>query len=425
MRRLAFDLKHGLHFEERSIDKMALWARGEAEEWGIHAGVSVNQSTAMAVTAVYACVRILSGAIAGLPADAFRARNGDRELVPRQPGWLSVPNPENTWFEFAEEVMTSLLLDGNAFVIITVRDMLGFPSEIWTLNPRTVDVKRPDGGGPTFFVWEGDKRLSRFGPSNPGGDVLHIKGLSNSGLRGISPISAAAQAIGVALAGEKFGAKFFGRGQTMSGAIELPATSAPQSQEHINLIRENWEAKHAGTDKAHRPAILTGGATWKPLSVTPEEAQFLETRKFQVEEIARLFGVPPFMLGDVEKTSSWGTGVEQMSIGFVRYALMPYILRIEQSLDQLLPRGQFVKLNVRGLLRADSKSEAEALARGIQNGWINQAEVRALLDLPAKPGLEKHWMPSNFQPFTGLPSASVTPPPESPTVNEEDNAQAS
>jgi phage portal protein BeeE len=174
--KLAFNFRQGLHrAEERSIDKMALWAQGEAEEWGIHAGVSVNQSTALAVTAVYACVRILSGAIAGLPADAFRKRNGDRELVPRQPGWLSIPNPENTWFELAEEVMTSLLLDGNAFVIITARDMLGFPSEIWTLNPRTVDVKRPDGGGATFFVWEGDKRLSRFGPTNPGGDVLHIR----------------------------------------------------------------------------------------------------------------------------------------------------------------------------------------------------------------------------------------------------------
>jgi HK97 family phage portal protein len=228
----------------------------------------------------------------------------------------------------------------------------------------------------------------------------------------------------VALAGEKFGAKFFGRGQTMSGAIELPATSAPQSQEHINLIRENWEAKHAGTDKAHRPAILTGGATWKPLSVTPEEAQFLETRKFQVEEIARLFGVPPFMLGDVEKTSSWGTGVEQMSIGFVRYALMPYIIRIEQALDQLLPRGQFIKLNVRGLLRADSVSEAEALAKGIQNGWINQAEVRSLLDLPVKPKLDRYWMPSNFKPITGEGSEITPLPPVTPPPTSQDDGNA-
>jgi HK97 family phage portal protein len=397
--------------EKRSIDKMALWARGDVEEWGIHAGVSVNQSTALALTAVYGCVRILSGAIAGLPADAFRRVDGDRQPVPRPPGWLTTPNPESTWFELAEEIMISLLLDGNAFIIITGRDVLGFPTELWTLNPRTVDVKRPEGGGATFFVWEGDKRLSRFGPTNPGGDVLHIRGLSNSGLRGISPISAAAQAIGLALAGEKYGAKFFGRGQTLSGVIEIPPSSAAMTQEYIDLIRENWEAKHGGTDKAHRPAILTGGAEWKPLSVTPEEAQFLETRKFQVEEIARLFGVPPFMLGDVEKTSSWGTGVEQMSIGFVRYSLMPYIIRIEQALDQLLPRGQFVKLNLRGLLRADSKSEAETLAKGIQNGWINQAEVRSLLDLPPKTGLDKHWMPKNFDTIDNLKKPPAPVPP--------------
>jgi HK97 family phage portal protein len=406
--------------EKRNIDKMALWGRGEVEEWGIHAGVTVNQSTALTLTAVYACVRILSGAVAGLPADAFRKTDGDRQLVPRPPGWLTGPNPESTWFEFAERIMTSLLLDGNAFIVITVRDSLGFPAELWNLNPRVVDVKRPEGGGATFFVWEGDKRLSRFGPTNPGGDVLHIKGMNDGGLRGISPISAAAQAIGLALSGEKYGAKFFGRGQTLSGVIQIPAQQggARETAEHIELISEHWESKHSGTDKAHRPAVLTGGATWQPLSVTPEEAQFLETRQFQNEEIARLFGVPPFMISDVEKTTSWGTGVEQMSIGFVRYALMPYIIRIEQALDQLLPRGQFVKLNLRGLLRADSKSESESFAKLIQNGVIDQAEVRSLLDLPPKPGLGRHWMPLNFQSITGTPTVTV------PAITEEQDAEA-
>ena len=408
--------------ERRSIDKMALWGRGDVEEAGIHAGVTVNQSTALTLSAVYGCVRLLSGAIAGLPADVFRKRNGDRETVLRPPTWLEAPNPESTWFEFAERIMTSLLLDGNAFIVITARDALGFPLELWNLNPRVVDVKRPDGGGATFFVWEGNKRLSRFGLANPGGDVLHIKGMNDGGLRGISPISAAAQAIGLALAGEKFGAKFFGRGQTMSGVIELPAQdSIPRTKEYIDLLRETWEAVHAGTDRAHRPAVLSGGATWKALSVTPEEAQFLETRKFQVEEIARMYGVPPFMISDVEKTTSWGTGVEQMSIGFVRYALMPYIIRIEQAIDQLLPRGQFIKLNVRGLLRADAVAEAEAFAKGIQNGWLDQAEIRSFLDLPPKPGLDAHWMPINFGTIENLRK----PPEPIPVSPEDQDAVAS
>ena len=404
----------------RSIDKMALWGRGDAEEWGIHAGVTVNQSTALALTAVYGCVRILSGAVAGLPADVFRKRDGDRELVERTPPWLDVPNPEGTWFEFQEEIMNSLCMDGNAFVIITARDALGFPIELWTLNPRTVQVKRPDGGGPTFFVWEGDKRLSRFGPTNPGGDVLHIKGMANAALRGISPISAAAQAIGLGLAGEKFGGKFFSRGQTMSGVIELPAQEggARQSQEYIDLLSQTWQKEHAGTDKAQKPAVLTGGATWKQLSVTPEEAQFLETRRFQVEEICRLYGVPPFMLGEAVP-SAWGTGVEQMSIGFVRYALMPYIVRIEQAMSQLTPRGQFLKLNVRGLLRADARAEAEAFAKGIQNGWINQEEVRSLLDLPPKSGLGEHWMPKNFGTIENL-KKPPQPVPAALIANTED-----
>jgi HK97 family phage portal protein len=424
--RLKFNFREGFHVEKRAIDKMALWARGDDIGTEVHAGVDVNQSNALQLTTVYACVRLLSGSIAVLPAEAFRKRGDERESVPRPPLWLEMPNPETTWFEFAERVMSSLLLDGNAFILITARDSLGFPSEIWTLHPRDVTIRwgiptmSPQPAvvrnGQTFFVWGGDRILRRFGPTNPSGELLHIKAFNDGGLRGLSPIDVARQAIGLGLAGEKFGSKFFGRGQTMSGVIQLPASDRPKTKENIDLIKENWEAGHAGTDKAHRPGVLTGGATWQPISVPPEQAQFLETRKFQVSEICRVFGVPPHMVADVEKSTSWGTGIEQQSIGFVTYSLLPWIIRLEQSLTLLTPRGQFIKFNVKGLLRADANSEADSFVKAVTNGWMSPAEVRQLLDLPRRAGLDNFWMPANEKAVTGPAVELPPPPPEEPPV---------
>jgi HK97 family phage portal protein len=243
--------------------------------------------------------------------------------------------------------------------------------------------------------------LSRFGSDNLTGDVMHIKLRTGGGLRGLSPISLARQAIGLSIVTEKFGSEFFGRGQQMSVVIELPA-EVKSSKEHIELIRASWEQAHAGSDMAHRPAVITGGAKWTGITIPPEDAQFLETRKFEVEDIAtRFYGVPAHMVGLEEKNTSWGSGVEAMTRGFFTTTMLPHFVRFESAHSMLLPRGQFLRLNQRALLRADSKTESEILIANLLNGVWNFDDVRAKYDLPPRPGGSRYMVPLNMQILEG------------------------
>lgn len=386
-----------------------------------HAGVEVSQNAALRVTTANRCIRLISESIAGLPADAFRRDGEARQPVARPPLWLETPNPETTWFEFMERITESLALDGNAFIIITARDLNGHPSELWTLHPGEVtvhqspEIMQREGVGSVFFRWADDRVFRKFTALQPFGDVLHIRLASAGGLRGLSPVAMARQALGLALVTEKFGARFFSRGQQLSGVIELPATEPAKSRQHIDLMRESWLKEHSGSDKAHTPGILTGGAAWKQMSISPEDAQFLETRKFQVEEIARLYGVPPHMVGATEKNTSWGSGIEQLSLGFARFTLLPWLVRIEHAFSQLLPRGQFFKFNQRGLLRADAVAEAEAFSKAIQVGWMTRNEARALQEMAPMLGLDRAMVPLNQQILdeSGEPIQQEAPEPES------------
>lgn len=397
--------------EEQAIDRMAVWGRGDLLGTESFSGMDVNQETALRFGVVWRCIRLISETLAGLPQSAIRKRDAIREPVDRPAAWLDNPNPETNDFEFRERVFESLLMDGNAFILITARDQMAFPSELWTLHPRSIEVK--SRGNRTYFLWNGDTELSRFGPDNPAGEVLHIKLATAGGLRGLSPIEAARQGIGLGMVAEKFGAKFFGSGQQMSGVIQLPADQPARSKEHIDLMREQWEAAHAGSDRAHRPAILTGGATWEGVTIPPEDAQFLQTRTFQVEDICRFYGVPPVWVGLTEKQTSWGTGVEQQSIGLYRYTLRGHIVRFETAMSQLLPRGQYVRLEPQALTEADAKTQADILNQRLFNGSINRNEVRALYDDPPIPGGDRYMVPMNMAVLTagGLPEPKPEPPP--------------
>jgi HK97 family phage portal protein len=392
---------------------MALWGAGlpiDVETW---AGIPVSRETATRIVAVYACVRLRAETVAELPADAFRKSAQARVPIDPAPMWMRQPNDETNWFEFVERINTSLDLDGNAFVAITARDRLGFPAELFTLHPDEIEVRRDNSG--VFYVWSGSQRFSRFSPLNPLGDVLHIRNVSWGGDRAPSPISQARNAISLTLAAEKFGAGFFGQGQQLSGVISLPAVEGHKSREYIEQMKESWRQDHSGTARAHLPGVLTGGATWTPISVNPEEAQFLETRKFQVSEIARLFGIPPHMIGEVDTSTSWGTGIEQQQIGFVQYSINPRLARLEAAFNQLLPRGQFIKWNITGLLRGDSAARAAFYQSGINAGWLLRSEVRALEDLPPEPDLDKPVLPVNIAPIDKEPAPAMsngTGPPE-------------
>ena len=229
---------------------------------------------------------------------------------------------------------------------------------------------------------------------------MHIPGLGFDGLVGYSPIAMAKNAIGMAIACEEYGAKFFANGAAPGGVLEHPGTLKDPQR-----IRESWQSTYGGTSNAHRIAVLEEGMKYTPIGISPEQAQFLETRKFQINEIARIFRVPPHMVGDLEKSSF--SNIEQQSLEFVKYTLDPWVIRWEQSIMRTLLSQEekaqyFVKFNLEGLLRGDYQSRMNGYAIGRQNGWMSANDIRELENLdriPAKEGGDLYLINGNMLPL--------------------------
>lgn len=322
---------------------------------GSTSGKNVNERSAMQMTAVYACVRILSEAVAGLPLHLYRYNeDGGKEKAMDHPlyGLLhDEPNPEMTSFVFRETLMTHLLLWGNAYAQI-IRNGKGEILALYPLMPNKMQVDRNEKGQ-LFYTYSRSKDEANAKEYSTvvlkPDDVLHIPGLGFDGLVGYSPIAMAKNAIGMAIACEEFGAKFFANGASPSGVLEHPGILKDPER-----VRTSWNAAYGGSSNAHKVAVLEEGMKYTPISISPNEAQFLETRKFQINEIARIFRVPPHMVGDLEKSSF--SNIEQQSLEFVKYTLDPWVIRWEQSLSRALfskeeKKNLFFKFNVEGLLR--------------------------------------------------------------------------
>ena len=355
-------------------------------------GKRVNEITAMQTTAVYACVRILSEAIASLPLHVYRYKDGGKEKVVDHPLYAILhdePNPEMTSFVFRETLMSHLLIWGNAYAQI-IRDGAGRVLGLYPLLPDKMDVQRDDKGN-IYYVY------SRNSDENPmfkeygniklkAEDVLHIPGLGFDGLIGYSPIAMAKNAVGMTLACEEYGASFFANGANPGGVLEHPGVLKDPSK-----VRESWNSVYRGVNNAHKIAVLEEGMKYQQIGIPPEEAQFLETRKFQINEIARLYRIPPHMVGDLDKSSF--SNIEQQSLEFVKYTLDPWVIRWEQSLQRslLLPgeKGKyFIKLNVDGLLRGDYQSRMNGYAVGRQNGWFSANDIREMENMNPIPDEE-------------------------------------
>ena len=318
---------------------------------GSTAGKAVTEHSAMQMTAVYACVRILSEAIAGLPLHLYRYNDdGGKEKALEHPLYLLLhdePNPEMSSFVFRETLMTHLLLWGNAYAQI-IRNGKGEVVALYPLMPNRMTVDR-DSQGKLYYSYQ---MSNSDAPTMTGGtvilkpsDVLHVPGLGFDGLVGYSPIAMAKNAIGLAIATEEFGAKFFANGATPGGLLEYPGTVKDPDR-----VRESWNKGFSGSQNAGKVAILEEGMKYTPISIAPEQAQFLETRKFQINEIARIFRVPPHMVGDLEKSSF--SNIEQQSLEFVKYTLDPWVVRWEQAIQRTLLTAEekkqyFVKFNPR------------------------------------------------------------------------------
>ena len=349
---------------------------------GTLSGQAVNERTAMTVTAVYACVRILAEAIAGLPIHMYRYQDGGgRERVtahPLFPLLHDAPNPEMTSFVFRETLMAHLLLHGNAYAQI-IRDGHGQVLSLYPLLPNRVKVDR-DTAGRIFYEY-------RKGDGSPvplrREDVLHIPGLGFDGLVGYSPIALAKNAVGLALATEEFGATFFGNGANPGGVLESPGVISDPER-----LKASWHSQFSGAS-AHSIAVLEEGLKYHTIGIPPDQAQFLETRKFQINEIARIFRVPPHMLADLERATF--SNIEHQSLEFVKFTLGPWVSRWEQALMQalLLPgekREYFIRFNLDGLLRGDYQSRMQGYATGIQNGFLSPDDVRGLEEMNPIPG---------------------------------------
>ena len=359
---------------------------------GSTSGKVVTERSAMQMTAVYSCVRILSEAVAGLPLHLYRYKDGGgKEKAIDLPLYRLMhdePNPEMSSFVFRETLMTHLLLWGNAYAQI-IRNGKGEIMALYPLMPNKMRVDR-DEHGKLYYEYShssdeaGTMKNStvRLTPY----DVLHIPGLGFDGLVGYSPIAMAKNAIGMAIACEEYGAKFFANGAAPSGVLEHPGViKDPQK------VREAWQSQFGGSANSNKVAVLEEGMKYTPISISPEQAQFLETRKFQINEIARIFRVPPHMVGDLEKSSF--SNIEQQSLEFVKYTLDPWVIRWEQSLSRILftdeeKKTLFFKFSVEGLLRGDYQSRMNGYATARQNGWMSANDIRELENMDKIPAEE-------------------------------------
>lgn len=366
----------------------------------------VTERSAMQMTAVYACVRILSEAIASLPLHMYRYndKGGKEKALDNSLYFLlhDEPNPEMSSFQFRETLMTHLLLWGNAYAQI-IRNGKGEVIALYPLMPNRMKVDRDERGN-LYYEYHryGDEENTETGTVylNPK-DVLHIPGLGFDGIVGYSPIAMAKNAIGMAIACEEYGAKFYANGARPGGVLEHPSVVKDPEK-----LREAWQSQFGGSGNANKIAVLEEGLKYSPISISPNEAQFLESRKFQVTEICRIYRVPPHMLADLEKSSF--SNIEQQSLEFVKYSLEPWLVRWEQALQRKLLKSDekqslFFKFNVDGLLRGDYASRMSGYATARQNGWMSANDIRELENMdriPAEEGGDLYLLNGSMLPLS-------------------------
>ena len=357
---------------------------------GSTSGKAVNERTAMQMTAVYACVRVLSEAVAGLPLHVYRyGEDGSKEKALKHPLYRILhdePNPEMSSFNFRETLMGHLLLYGNAYAQI-IRNGKGEVIGLYPLMPAKMTVDRDSGGNLYYLYSRGSDDAPEAGENGqvylPPDQVLHIPGLGYDGIVGYSPIAMAKNAVGLGIATEEYGAKFFANDASPSGILEHPGVL-----KNPDKVRESWNKLFRGSVNSHQIAVLEEGLKYQPIGISPDQAQFLETRKFQLNEIARIFRVPPHMVGDLEKSSF--SNIEQQSLEFVKYTLEPWLMRWEQAMSRRLfteseKESYFIRFNVEGLLRGDYESRMNGYAVARQNGWMSANDIRELENLDRIP----------------------------------------
>lgn len=368
--------------EERNLDqKTADFIKGVDIDTGqlSNSGVEVDEETALKISAVYACVKVISETVASLPLNLLKElTNGDSEKAKQHPLYTilkDTPNSEMSSFTFREMQMTNLLLWGNAYSLIK-RNKQGQIVELYPLKSKNMKVERDAVTNKIKYIYTNNKGISTtYTPKQ----VLHIPAFTFDGVLGVSPITYAREAMGLALATEEFGARFFGNGARPGGVLEHPGTIKDPDK-----LRDSWNKVYQGTANSHKVAVLEEGMKYHEIGMSPEDSQFLQTRSFQLTEICRIFRVPPHMIGDLSRSTF--SNIEHQSIDFVVHTIRPWLVRWEQAIIRSLLNDEertiyYPKFNVDGLMRGDFTTRMSGYAIARQNGWMSANEIRALEDM--------------------------------------------
>lgn len=387
-------------FEQRDIGDSL--RPGERILWGLGGtttatGQTVNETTALNMSAVYAAVRLLAETVGSLPLMVYKRDGRDKDVDREHPLYSvlhDLPNPFITAMELREVLMAHLNLWGNAYCEI-VRDRGGRVRQLWPITPSRVRPELLDSR--TLLYWvrmpEGGERAI------DAADIWHVKAFSTDAVLGMSVISKAREAIGLAMAAERYGARFFNNDSRPGGILTTDKSLKPEAAQKI---KASWEAVQRGTDNAWRVAVLEEGLHWESIGIPPEDAQFMQLRQYQIEEIARWFNIKPHMLADLSRATF--SNIEHQSLEFVTYSLRPWLVRFEQSItrDLLAPSERatwFVEHKVDGLLRGDIKSRYEAYAVARQNGWMSPNDIRGLENMNPIEGGDEYLSPLNMAPL--------------------------
>ncbi|WP_375664496.1 phage portal protein [Stutzerimonas kunmingensis] len=363
------------------------------------AGVDVNTTTAEGISAVYACVAAISETVGSLPLDVYRNTDNGREKAKSHPLYRllhDAPNNYQTALEFREQMQRHVLLRGNAYAEI-VWNPNGSVKALLPLHPDSVTVLRSSLGNLVYDHVDGKGNQRRLLAD----EVLHLRYHSDDGILGRSPIQVARDTIGLALAERTHGAKMFEQGTKLSGVIETPPGT---TKEQAGQIRESWAAGQSGVSNHGKTAVLPQGATFKTVSMTLEDADWIQARRLSIVETARLFRVPPVMIGDMEAANY--SNVVELARFFVTNTLRRHLVMWEQAVNRacITNPAFFVEHNVEGLLRGDSLARANFYQRGIEDGWMLKSEVRRIENLPAIEGIDDA-QTEDATPATGRPNA--------------------
>ena len=361
-------------FESRAISFQTLWGSGSDIEILNQSGTVINNKTSFEIVAFFSAVSLISDTISTLPMGAYRRELGQRVYLNNRPAWIDQPDVDSSRAAHYQQVLVSLMTSGNSYTRV-FRNNFGEVVNLVVLDPNKVTVTR-SAIGRKIFTYEGEQN------GLTSDDIIHLTDLLEPGaIKGISRVEKLKEALGVASALQSYAARFFGQGATTQGIIEYPGNLLP---DQAKQLRDGFDSAHRGFRKSHRTGVLTGGATYKTTSVNNDSAQFLESRRFAVEEIARAFNIPLSFMG-IPGTQSYAS-VEQNAIQFVTHCLRPYIEKIEWSYSRLLGPGEFIKFNVDGLMRGDFNSRTTAYNSALLTGWLSVDDVRRFEDLPPVEG---------------------------------------